>query len=186
MTSQSPRILVVDEEGDARDALHTMMTLHYPHVHVVTAACGEAMNYLIDDQTGQVVLVISGWDMPSGSGGELLHFIRQVEGKIIRQGALKVGNTRLPFFDLIEFPPEYLAYVHHIPVVIVAQADTAVQQRALRAGANAFLDKPCPPATLLAAIQSFIPAPPAAGPPSQLRQSWLQRLRAVAMQFFKT
>ena len=93
MTMNNPdcqaTILVVDDEGDVRDALRR--TLTSGGYEVWTAACADEAMALMRNQSFDIVM--SDYDMPGANGLQLLQRVRIQSPRILR--VLLTGNADL-------------------------------------------------------------------------------------------
>ena len=71
-----PKLLVVVDDTQSRDALDVALQLHWPHVTVVAASSGEEALRVVRDQERDVVILNT--SLPDLSGFEVLRQIRLI------------------------------------------------------------------------------------------------------------
>jgi FixJ family two-component response regulator len=109
-----------------------------------------------DDASSRAALI----DMLQSQGHEVRAF-ESAEDFLARADFSRIGclvaDMRLPEMSGLDLQQHLIAGGHDLPVIVItAYGDVPSAVRALRTGAITFLEKPCPPETLLATIDQAI------------------------------
>jgi len=122
------RVLVVDDDADARDMVTTVLTQSNAEIKTAASA-DEAIGILTDCDDWQPEVLISDVEMPGADGYALIGRVRALEAER--------GVGRLP------------------AVALTAYARVEDRTRALAAGFQRYISKPLEPAELLAVLASL-------------------------------
>ena len=122
------RVLVVDDDADARDLVTTVLTQSNAEIKTA-ASVDEALGILAGCEEWQPEVLISDVEMPGADGYALIHRVRALEAE--------QGGGRLP------------------AVALTAYARVEDRTRALAAGFQRYISKPLEPAELLAVVASL-------------------------------
>ena len=122
------RVLVVDDDDDARDLVTTVLTQSNAEIKTA-ASVDEALGILTECDDWQPEVLISDVEMPGADGYALIRRVRALEAER--------GGGRLP------------------AVALTAYARVEDRTRALAAGFQRYISKPLEPAELLAVLGSL-------------------------------
>jgi PAS domain S-box-containing protein len=121
------RVLVVDDEQDARDLTATALSQYGAIVSVVGTA-KQALEILEDDQAPRPQLLIADISMPGQDGYRLIQHVRRMTGEVARIAAMAV----------------------------TAYASEKDKQRALDAGFDLHIPKPITPTAIVMAVSQLL------------------------------
>ncbi|MEO0618520.1 MAG: response regulator [Pseudomonadota bacterium] len=128
MNAPAGRILVVDDEGDVRDAISEWLGLSGFEVQL--AASGEAASMMLSDAMGA----------SEANGFDAI-----------------VCDVRLPGMDGLSFLHQTRSRAPDVPVILMtAHGDISLAVTAVQAGAFDFLEKPYAPEQFLATVQRAV------------------------------